>query len=243
MIRYIHGSKNSVDTDVHYVFEEMPSLQECKSFCSADPNENRNIIVINDGIVTECYKGTPDEVNNALLETYGLHEQEHKLLVTRKVERNVPLKMVRAVRIILSHLSRSQYRKEVKEALKGGWNDRLKCLVKILLKDIDFDSLNKNMSAEDIKKVIAFQVGQTISLMNEEELYDKDDIAEKYPTLECYLHREKDTSVSELDRKMKTMVSDMLWYATYEEDGDNVIFKRNYSKCKINLKTETIIDW
>lgn len=71
--KYIHGSEDSTDIDVHYVFDEMPSYQECKKFCDSDKSENRNIITIKNGIVTGCYKGTVDEINNALIETYPLH--------------------------------------------------------------------------------------------------------------------------------------------------------------------------
>ena len=55
MIRYIHGSGNSTDVDVVYVFDELPSLNECKKFCSADPTENRNIITISDGMIYNYY--------------------------------------------------------------------------------------------------------------------------------------------------------------------------------------------
>ena len=51
MIRYIHGSADSTDLDVVYVFEEIPSFEECQLFCRSDPKENRNIIVVRDGIV------------------------------------------------------------------------------------------------------------------------------------------------------------------------------------------------
>ena len=73
MIRYIHGSADSTDRDVVYVFEQMPPFQECQLFCNGDPEENRNIIVVEDGIVTRCFKGNPDEVNNAVRTTYPLH--------------------------------------------------------------------------------------------------------------------------------------------------------------------------
>ena len=110
LARYIHGSGDSTDTDVVYVVDALPDKAECKRFCSESPVENRNLITIKDDVVSEVYKGTADEVNNALLATYSLHEQSYPLLVTRAVERIVPLKYVRGIRIILSHLTRSQYR-------------------------------------------------------------------------------------------------------------------------------------
>ena len=37
--------------------------------------------------------GLPDEINNALMATYGLHQQRHPLLVTARVRRVVSLKV------------------------------------------------------------------------------------------------------------------------------------------------------
>ena len=68
-----------------YVFDEIPSFEECQAFCRSDPEENRNIIVVKDGIVEYCFKGNEDEVNNALLATYSLHEQAYPLLIHRTV--------------------------------------------------------------------------------------------------------------------------------------------------------------
>ena len=197
-IKYIHGSEDSIDTDVVYVVDTLPSLQECKRFCS-DKNENRNICVVKNGIVIECYKGTPDEVNNAVFLTYHLHEQEYPLLITRLVQRDVTAKCMRAVRIILSHLSRSQYRPQIKEALVGDWFTRIKTLEDIDLTTIDFSTLNKNMTREDILKTIAFQIGQTYHLTNGLELYTKNDVAEASFVLTQFLYRWKDSRIIDLE--------------------------------------------
>ena len=188
--RYIHGSEDSTDLDVIYVVDELPSLQECKTFCS-DKEENRNLITVENGIVTSVYKGTPDEVNNALLDTYKLHEQEYPLLVERKVERDVHIKAIRAVRGILSHLSRSMFRPEIKNALRGSWSVRIETLQMIYdhFDEIDFDSLQNNMSGDDVKKLIAFQIGQVLALTDFVELYTKSEIASYFTDLKPYLYR------------------------------------------------------
>ena len=197
LAKYIHGSGDSTDVDVHYVVDALPSLAECKKFCSESKEENRNLIVINDGVVAAAYKGTVDEVNNGLLATYNLHEQEYPLLVTRNLERDLYLKTIRAVRGILSHLSRSQFRPQIKSALKGPWSERVNCieLIRDNIAKIDFDSLNNNMSGADILKLIAFQIGQTINLDLGRELYTKADIAKFSPALEPYLYRRKTSPI------------------------------------------------
>lgn len=195
--KYIHGSENSLDTDVMYVVDELPSLQECKVFCS-DKDENRNLIVIEDGIVTKCYKGTPDECNNSLFATYKLHQQSDELLVTRTVDRDKRLKTIRALRGILSHLSRTSYRPQIKEALRSeDWDFRVDVLKEIDLSTIDFDNIQNNMSGADIKKLIAFQIAQTLALWDGIELYTKNDVCEKYPQLSKFINRE-DEDINEL---------------------------------------------
>lgn len=127
LAKYIHDSADSTDVDVHYVVDELPCLSECKEFCNTNKDiENRNLIVINDGVVTACYKGSIDEVNNGLIDTYNLHNQEYPLLVTKRITRNNYIKYIRGIRGILSHISRSQYRPIVKPALvSNSWTQRL----------------------------------------------------------------------------------------------------------------------
>ena len=100
------GSSDSRDADAAYVFASMPSNQDCKEFCDGKV-ENRNIVVVEDGVVRRCYKGLPDEVNNSIYSTYPLHDQSEANPVESPIKRIVPLKVVRATRIILSLASAS----------------------------------------------------------------------------------------------------------------------------------------
>jgi len=189
MIRYIHGSADSTDLDVMYVFDALPSsTKECHLFCSADPNENRNIIVIKDGIVEQCFKGKRDEVNNAILFTYSLHEQEHPLLITRSVERDVFLKDISITRNIMSPLTRSHLRRQMKEALHADWPGRMAAARELDLRTIDFDHVG-NWDRGDLLKSMAFKLGQGIGLHRGTELYTKAAIAEYLPRLRPYLYR------------------------------------------------------
>lgn len=196
--RYIYGSGNSLDTDMVYLVDQMPgSIAECKAFCDTmkHANENLNIAVIEGGVISKCFKGTVDELNNAIYCTYRLHEQDTKLIIDHMVERDVYLKVIRSVRSILSHFSKSCLRVEIKKALKGTWEDRLYALRDISLLDndeVDFDSLNPNMSGRDVMKLVAFQIGQCRGLFDGVELYTKNEIGERYAVLKKYLGRESD---------------------------------------------------
>ena len=224
--------------DVIYVVDELPSLQECKTFCS-DKEENRNLITVENGIVTSVYKGTPDEVNNALLDTYKLHEQEYPLLVERKVERDVHIKAIRAVRCILSHLSRSMFRPEIKNALRGSWSVRIETLQMIYdhFDEIDFDSLQNNMSGDDVKKLIAFQIGQVLALTDFVELYTKSEIASYFTDLKPYLYRNS-TDNENLKRYLFIFIHCLTKnnMFDYTENGTEVTFGFSYGTYDVKLE-------
>lgn len=187
-IRYIHGSEDSVDIDVIYVFEQLPDVATCKSFCDGKGNENGNIIVVNDGVVVAAFKGSVDEVNNALFYTYQLHEQDYPLIIEHPVERDVILKDIKVIRKILSSFSRTQFRGEIKEALRGNWETKLSVLKKIEYEKIDFSIIPK-ITTKDLMKTLAFQVGQALALHQGVELYTKRSIAGHFSELKDYLYR------------------------------------------------------
>lgn len=185
------GSQDSTDKDVVYVYPSVPSRPECKAFCDGK-GENRNIIAVEQGVVQDCYKGLPDEMNNALWHTYRLHPQEAENPIERPVRRIVPLKALRAIRIILSNLSRTRYRPRVKEAL-GSYDFAFR---KEILADVSFRTLDLPVEAW---KTIAFQLGQTIALVRGEEFYTKQEIADSSPELGPFLRREGTVAKAVID--------------------------------------------
>jgi hypothetical protein len=185
--------------------------------------------VIEDGVVTDCFIGVVDEVNNGLYLTYNLHEQSYPLLVTRLVERDVMLKQLRVTRGILSLLSRTYYRTEIKEALRTGWSSRLNCLSSFDLNTIDFTNLGKAYNGRDILKVIAFQIGQGLGLLDGVELYTKSAVSEHYPLLSDYLYRK---SVSQVDlQNMLVTYLGRLRCINYIDGCDNTVYFIDYNKC------------
>ena len=237
IIRYIHGSEDSTDEDIIYVFDSLPSTVECKKFCDGQGYKNGNIIVIKNGVVKNAYKGAPDEVNNSLFRTYPLHKQEFDLLISGPVKRDIILKDIRVVRKILSSFTRTQYRKEIKEALRGGWNEKIALLKGLDYKSIDFNSIEKS-SRVDILKSFAFQIGQALALHNGIELYTKREIADCFPPLAPYLKRQEST--------LDTMIEYIVRYATLLEsiptksDGCAVYFGEPYNT-KYDVNRETVI--
>lgn len=62
------------------------------------------------------------------------------------------------------------------------------------------------MSGADIKKVIAFQIGQCLGLMGGFELYTKSEISKKYPVLKQFLYREENSDIYVLNAVLKFFV-------------------------------------
>lgn len=192
----VFGSENSIDKDIVVFLNSMPkTIEDSKKLCKKIENEmgndtNANLAFIKDGIISKCFKGTPDEVNNSVFYTYVLHDQDFDLQVKKTIKRNVPLKIARSLRIILTLFSRTKYRKEIKKALKKEALDKLKVLEKIIsFNDLDF---NKNgLTNADIWKNIAFQMIQTRALIEGKEIYTKNDAIEYRPNLTEAINREQ----------------------------------------------------
>ncbi|WQJ53447.1 MAG: hypothetical protein [Wendovervirus sonii] len=232
--KYIHGSEDSLDVDTYYIVDKVPSFQESKIFCDSIKNENANLLSLDEsGHVNACYKGTVDECNNSLYDTYNLHRQQYPLLISSKVERDICLKCIRAIRIILSHLSRTQYRKNVKSALRSSMTDRINVLKSIPLQTVNFDGLENNQSGKDILKVIAFQIGQTMALINGIELYTKMSVAEEYDELLPFLYRQQ-SNIADLNT-YKNILCDTILEMIGSSNNDSVTFLCGET---YNLKTE-----
>lgn len=155
--------------------------------------------MIKNGIVSQVFKGTIDEVNNSIFLTSHFHVQHYPLQVTRLVSRDFHLKLLRSARIILTFYTKTEHREIVKRALHGDLRDKLECLKKIdFTNNYDF---NKNQNKIDIYKTVAFQIGQVLGLKNNKEFYCKESISKEFPDLEKYLMRQ-DSDLNNLGIKM-----------------------------------------
>jgi len=198
MIYNIFGSETSQDYDVMVYVSFIPPIQQCKELCARFENKlkyelpekklNVNLAVVVNGKIVYVFKGTPDECNNAIFATYHFHQQKHPLQITTVMDRNVPLKLARGLRIMLSFLSRTEHRPLVKAALKGTTEDKL-----LALESIDFAGISdlgkNNQDVVEFYKHAAFQIGQCLGLLEGVELYAKKDIKTRYVQLCSYLDR------------------------------------------------------
>lgn len=199
MLYQFFGSDDSRDIDVVFFVDMLPAtvaerLLLCKKYTAMlrlkmeSPKAiNGNLAVIANGQLTDVYKGTTDELNNALFETSRLHEQDFDNQVLGLLVRDVDLKFIRCARMLLSALSRTIFRKEVKLALRSSLSHKLQALRGIDLQLIG--TTNKGYNLLDLKKVLAFQLGQTLALHSGKEIYTKRNLIDVYPNLTPYLQR------------------------------------------------------
>lgn len=190
----IHGSENSLDRDAYIIIPNEISFKEAKALCDSRKDINANVLVIEEGKVAWCYKGTKDECNNSILATYNLHEQEFACPVTQYAERDYGLKMLRTIRGLLSYTSRTDLRVEVKKALVS---DNLDYKLEVLGK-IDLNTIKDFEKSTPIEtyKFFAFQLGQTLALLQDNvELFTKNAVSQYYPQLAPYLQRVESSTI------------------------------------------------
>jgi hypothetical protein len=217
-VYYIFGSKSSLDLDVLVLIDQMPSLEDAKKLCNTFNNSlqnisskkvNSNLGIVQDGQLLSVFKGTVDEVNNSIFDTYHLHNQTHPLLITSRIPRDKEAKVLRSMRGILSFLSRTQYREAVKNSLKNDLLHKVRTLQGIdLSKPLDLTKY----PLTDIYKTISFQMGQCQALLEGVELYTKESIADHYPKLKLFLFRDLKANLSDLEIAKQDFLQHVIRY-------------------------------
>lgn len=94
------------------------------------------------------------------------------------------------------------------------------------------------MSKEDILKLIAFQSGQCLGLINGDEYFTKKELSLAYPELSKFLFRIEDTDISILNVFVHNFVNVIKNMEYRNIDNNTVLFIKE--DIIINLKTERI---
>lgn len=210
------GSASSEDLDVLFFVAELGSIAENSSAAKTlaaqlaqetDTHKtiNPNLAVMAQGTLVRVYKGTVDELNNALYHTYGLHPQLYPPQITRLLPRDVELKTIRCARTVLSYFTRTAWREPVKKALAGDIRDKIAVLRQLHV-GLYGEEVN-GIPRVQFLKTVAFQMGQTLALMDGVEWYTKESIAGHYPQLAPYLRRQPGAPTEDLHRFWKLFLS------------------------------------
>lgn len=245
MIHQVYGSHDSTDLDICVFVNSLPPLQKEQQILldrikSSYIGSNVNIAVIKDGIVVDTLypKSSPDSLNNALLMTYKLHEQVYPCQIHRKVNRIFLLAFYKTIRTILSTLSRTKYRSNIRPTLKGihDFKHKLESFNHIDLSQIDTFN-QKNTTDEDSWKIIAFYLIQNIALKEGIELYTKSSIVDFEPLSYDFIYRNQITVEHKkwLDRVLKEYISKFN-VNEFQSNQSILEYKSEY----INMETEKI---
>jgi len=225
---YFFGSEDSSDTDVLIEVDKINKPHEDIAFINKlkldyNLDWDINLIIIKDGEIVDTMsrKGSPDSVNNSLFYTYEFHKQNQKYPnpINQRVKRNILLAVFRCIRNILSFCSHTSYRKMIKKKLTKEYYNSSNLLFHdfvCILKNIDFttiETFNKKKSDKDIWKKLAFFLGQTLSLIEDNtEIYTKNQFIAKYPKLIPIIQRDMHVCQKEelniLKNKFVDIVSD-----------------------------------
>jgi hypothetical protein len=184
-VRVVHGSLDSVDVDVVYLTTtRLPSGAEFSAFCKERPEEDVNVALVEGGVVVDCMRGLPSELNNALVANQRPAMAGQPQL--RRVERRS------AAEKLLDTLQRSaamvrrvaEYREEAIAALR---TNSAAALLRLALR-VDWESEEVTPDADSVKQV-AFMAAQAEALLDGVELYDKAGLAARCPALRDCLAR------------------------------------------------------
>ena len=176
----VFGSENSRDVDILVYIEKPIDKPHLAGNLAHDyesklqhlfPNRELdcNLGIIRDNVLVWVYKGNVDETNNAVLATHHLHKQNMLCPITKRVQRDVKLKVVKFTRVVCAVFSKSSRRADVKVALKGNVRTRYNFLITLdisVLAELNIDKL----------KTLAFQIAQMSCLINNVEIYTKSQI-------------------------------------------------------------------
>ncbi len=188
-VRVVHGSLDSVDEDVMYLSPAgshvLPIGAEFASFCKAHPLEDCNFALVDEQHhVADCVRGLPSECNNALLANRRPPVPNQPLLhavARRSVAEKTLDTLQRAALMVRRTVA---YRDEAIGALR---TNSVAAMIK-LLRRVDWEGIVAP-NADDAKQV-AFMAAQTVALMDEVELYDKQGLAVHFVQLEHVLRRQ-----------------------------------------------------
>ena len=203
----VFGSRDSLDTDILVIVDEpLSSIQQCRELSYSYLPLDANLATVRNGKLTWVFKGTLDEVNNSVLDTYYNLDQFTTCPITKRMFRDRQTKLDRCIRGILSMCSRTQYRTSVKNALKSEdinyKFDILEAVDFVQIKDFPKKGDNK-----DVYKFIAFQLAQIIGLYRGKEVYTKQ---KAYNVRDCYdlksfIYKEDNLDLSILNNKIKLL--------------------------------------
>lgn len=213
---YFFGSPDSIDVDVLVDHPEMTGSSSdkeiIKKMIESHPSIqawNLSLIHIENHIIARTMqrRGSADAVHNSLYYTYNFHLQQYENPLLFPVKRHRLLAVQTCVRTLLSITSATNqkafYKKHISNVLREGiWTNEVELLSILSYKEQFFDDPVRNL---DLLKSLAFDVGQTLSLLQGKEFYTKKEIINAHPELAQLILRQPIDAHAILSNKIKDL--------------------------------------
>lgn len=263
---YRYGSNTSTDIDLFIAIDRIPEnnredrqnieeLREMVKYVILDSmkvNDKRIdysfIHVSDDGVIDWCEYDDLEECNNALYYTFDHHVYNNAVVrvnpVKRKLTQNVSFKIVKVVRQLLTLLSRTEYRDDVKYLLKNGtFKQRLEFVIRMVSeqKFSKIQTFNKNLDDVEILKDIAFSFIQLYSLIEDVDVFCKKDACLRFPDLAPFILREDDAKLETLEEFIIETFQKLSANIEVYDHIDAVKFTRDQYGC-LNKEERIITD-
>lgn len=137
-------------------------------------------------------RGSPDAVHNSLFYTYHHHAQHYALPLCQPVKRHKLLAVQGCVRNLLAVLATTNYKQFYKASIspvlkEGNWEKELQLLGQLDYGNPFFDDQVRNLG---LCKSLAFDLGQTISLIRGKEFYTKAEVIAEHPEFKEIISRQ-----------------------------------------------------
>lgn len=213
----IYGSKDSLDLNTMIYVDSIPDRETAIKMCEEfeeelsitfsvlqypKKNVKVNLGVIDFGKLVDVLYGFPEEIHNALHETYKYHyhgknKQAYLLPIKEKVKFSIGKKISHSIESILDHLKESNFEQDIIKL------DDIKSKIIFLRnlnlnQEIEFNTEQslfkfnyKDDPYKELLNCIAVKCGQII-LMNSNmgsEIYTKGEISENLPELKQFMDR------------------------------------------------------
>jgi hypothetical protein len=249
---YFYGSADSTDKDVIIQIpqKDMPERQEDRKIFvwhlqkKYQLDWNATLAVIENGYIVDTIytKSWIDRLNNALFTTYPLHNQVFPNPIVGKVRINVLLSIYKAVRTVLSLLTRTHLRPLIRPTVNGihDFNLKLKALQHIQWADLQHFN-QRNADDIDIWKTLAFYIYQNIALLRDGiEIYTKQHCVEIFPESGNFIYRKPLTAQDKAIFQQNTN----FWIQMVTQYG-HYVSETGFLSCKgeqINMKDENFVN-
>lgn len=233
---YFFGSPNSVDIDVmidhpmaRNFHGDKQIVAELKATYPAIETWDINLVRIANDKIVYAQKGLVDCCHNSLYGTAGFHNQNFEIPLKTPVKRNLPLAVADCVVTLLMATKKKPhkefYKNQVSPALKSPeWATRTSVLAAV-----DFDIPLIDVVSENSKylKSLAFDLGQTISLLNGIEIYTKQEIIDNHPILADLINRVPVANINEIMQGKIAELLKVLKDLSFSQPGPEMLQYQN----------------